>query len=185
MVPQENLIHRTTFKIDPPLKAMERRLELDGWNSGIKFSACHMLLRHDKCSRLHGHSYCIHLRIFGSMNKDNMLMDFGSIKKVLRNFANDLDHMILIPTGNKEISINTNDIEGTVSVDMAGKRYMFPSSDVKYLPIPTTTVEELSKYILLRLIDEFDFQDNITRIELGIDEGLGQGAWASKGTKGE
>ncbi len=164
---------------------MERRLELDGWKTGIKFSACHMLLRHDKCSRLHGHSYCIHLRIHGSMNRDNMLIDFGEIKKALRHFADDLDHMTLIPTDNKDISISIDENDVTVSVNMAGKRYMFPTSDVKYLPIPTTTVEEMSKYLLFRLIDEFEFKDNITKIELGIDEGLGQGAWASQEMRSE
>jgi 6-pyruvoyltetrahydropterin/6-carboxytetrahydropterin synthase len=159
---------------------MEHRLELDGWKTGIRFSSCHMLLRHDKCSRLHGHSYCIHLRIHGDINEDNMLLDFGKIKKYLRGIADEFDHMTLIPTENNDIRIKEVVEEDLISVDMNGKRYAFPNCDVKYLPIPTTTVEEMSKYLLCKLIDDFDFPSNIKKIELGVDEGVGQGAWASE-----
>jgi 6-pyruvoyltetrahydropterin/6-carboxytetrahydropterin synthase len=159
---------------------MEHRLELDGWKTGIRFSSCHMLLRHDKCSRLHGHSYCIHLKIYGEVDRDNMLLDFGKIKKYLRGIADDLDHMTLVPTENGDIVIMENEQDSSISVNMSGKRYTFPMCDVKYLPIPTTTVEEMSKYLLKKLMDEFDFPSNIRRIELGVDEGVGQGAWASE-----
>jgi 6-pyruvoyltetrahydropterin/6-carboxytetrahydropterin synthase len=157
---------------------MEHRLELDGWKSGIRFSACHMLLRHDKCSRLHGHSYCIHLKIHGDINEDNMLLDFGKIKSYLREFSKELDHMTLIPTGNDDIIIEENSKDGTVSVDMCGKKYSIPQCDVKYLPIPTTTVEEMSKFLLMKLLEEFRFPSNIRKVELGVDEGVGQGAWS-------
>lgn len=158
---------------------MEHRLEIDGWKTGIKFSACHMLLRHDKCSRLHGHSYSIHLKIHGSMNEDHMVVDFGKIKEILRGYAEELDHMTLIPTENDDISLTKDKQKGIVDVEMNCKPYRFPLSDVLFLPIPTTTVEEMSKYLLGRLVDEFDFPSNIAKVELGMDEGAGQGAWAS------
>lgn len=63
---------------------------------------------------------------------------------------------------------------------MGGKRYMFPLNDVRFLPIPTTTVEEMSKHLLIRLIDEVEIPCNIRKLELGMDEGIGQGAWASE-----
>jgi 6-pyruvoyltetrahydropterin/6-carboxytetrahydropterin synthase len=158
---------------------MEHRLEIDGWKTGIKFSACHMLLRHDMCSRLHGHSYSIHLKVHGNMNDDHMVVDFGKIKKILRRYAEELDHMTLIPTGNMDIVLKKDPSEDIVDVDMNCKKYRFPLGDVIFLPIPTTTVEEMSKYLLGRLVKEFDFPDNITKVELGMDEGAGQGAWAS------
>jgi 6-pyruvoyltetrahydropterin/6-carboxytetrahydropterin synthase len=168
-----------------PLKGMEHRLELDGWKSAIRFSACHMLLRHDKCSRLHGHSYCIHLKVHGTIDENNMVVDFGKIKSRLRDFAKDLDHMTLVPTRNDDIKILDNKEDGTVNVDMCGKRYTFPVEDVKFLPIPTTTVEEMSKYLLEKLLEEFDFPSTITGVELGMDEGMGQGAWACVNLEGK
>lgn len=158
---------------------MEHRLEIDGWKTGVKFSACHMLLRHDKCSRMHGHSYSIHLKIHGSMNQDHMLVDFGRIKKIIRSYASEMDHMTLIPTENDDIVLKKDENNGTVDVEMNCKQYRFPLTDVIFLPIPTTTVEEMSKYLLKRLIREFQFPSNIDLVELGIDEGAGQGAWSS------
>ncbi len=168
-----------------PFKSMEHRIELDGWKSGIRFSACHMLLKHDKCSRLHGHSYCIHLKVHGKIDENSMLLDFGKIKGYLREFAKELDHMTLIPTNNDEIIIVKDEVQGIVHVDMCGKKYSFPLPDVKLLPIPTTTVEEMSKYLLGKLLDGFVFPSNISKVELGIDEGMGQGAWVSKEMNGE
>lgn len=84
---------------------MDLRLEIDGWKTGIRFSACHMLLHHTKCSRIHGHSYSIHLKVHGTMNDENMLFDFGVVKKKLREFADDLDHMVLVPTKNPDIHL--------------------------------------------------------------------------------
>ena len=35
------------------------RLEIDGEHAGVKFSACHFIAGHEKCGRLHGHSYVV------------------------------------------------------------------------------------------------------------------------------
>ncbi|MCU0799083.1 MAG: 6-carboxytetrahydropterin synthase [Candidatus Thermoplasmatota archaeon] len=158
---------------------MERRIEIDGWKSGIRFSSCHMLLRHDKCSRLHGHTYCIHLRITGSVNEDMMLFDFGRVKEVLRGLASVLDHRTIIPTGNEEIGVTSSEDGRNVVVDLGGRTYSIPKEDAILLPIRMSTAEELSRYLLERFIKETGPGVNISRIELGVDEGMGQGAWCS------
>jgi 6-pyruvoyltetrahydropterin/6-carboxytetrahydropterin synthase len=113
------------------------------------------------------------------MDINNMVMDFGKIKEALRKFASELDHMVLVPTENPDIGIDIREDEGYVNVDMTGKIYRFPLTDVKFIPIPTTTVEEMSKHLLSRLLNDLTFPENIERVELGMDEGVGQGAWAS------
>ena len=159
---------------------MENHIEIDGWSRNIRFSACHVLLHHEKCSRLHGHSYAIHLKLKGELGDDNFLIDFGKVKSVLKRYAGELDHKTLIPTENPEIEVSRNDAEGFVELDMCGKIYRFPLSDTVFLPIPATTVEELSKYIMTRLISEIDFPKGVREISLGIDEGPGQGAWVTE-----
>ena len=59
-------------------------LEIDGGHSGIRFSACHFIPRHEKCSRLHGHSYILRLRVTGDIGADGMVMDFVVLKKKLK-----------------------------------------------------------------------------------------------------
>ncbi len=162
---------------------MERRIEIDGWKSGIRFSSCHMLLRHDKCSRLHGHTYCVHLRVTGSVNTDMMLFDFGRAKEVLRELAGELDHRTIIPTGNEEIGVTSSEDGRNVVVDLGGRTYSIPKEDTILLPIRMSTAEEISRYLLDRFIKEASLGPNITRIELGVDEGMGQGAWSSMDLK--
>jgi 6-pyruvoyltetrahydropterin/6-carboxytetrahydropterin synthase len=109
-----------------------------------------------------------------------MLADFGKMKKVLRLYADELDHRTLVPTENPDIKIQEDRKNDRVTVDMLGKEYVFPGCDVIFLPLPTTTVEELSKYILRRFFDEAVIPETVTGISIGIDEGWGQGAWSSK-----
>ncbi len=163
---------------------MKHHLLIDGWRSNIRFSACHMLLRHDKCSRLHGHSYAIHLKIEGDLDENHMLADFGNIKKVLRKLADELDHRTLIPTMNPDIIVETDDQNQIVTVDMLGKRYSFPICDIIKIPVYTTTVEELSKYFLERVISEAELPRSVTSTSIGVDEGWGQGAWSTETVQG-
>ena len=51
---------------------------IDGWDAGIKFSACHFIPGHDKCSRLHGHIYAIHAKIFGNQNEPDICRVVGA-----------------------------------------------------------------------------------------------------------
>ena len=162
---------------------MEHHLQIDGWKGSVRFSACHMLLRHDKCSRLHGHSYAIHLKVSGELDEHHMLADFGRMKDLLRNLAKELDHRIIIPTKNPDITIEEDKEAENLTVNMLGKIYMFPECDIVRLPIPTTTVEELSKYILTRFIEEADLPDGVDQISIGVDEGWGQGAWSTANIK--
>jgi 6-pyruvoyltetrahydropterin/6-carboxytetrahydropterin synthase len=158
---------------------MERRIEIDGWKSGIRFSSCHMLLRHDKCSRLHGHTYCIHLRITGTVKEDMMLSDFGRVKEVLRGLADSLDHRTIVPTSNEEIHVSDSVDGQNIVVRLGGRYYSIPRDDAILLPIRMSTAEEISRYLLDRFIKESGPLHNISRIELGVDEGMGQGAWCS------
>jgi 6-pyruvoyltetrahydropterin/6-carboxytetrahydropterin synthase len=116
----------------------------------------------------------------GYLGEDNFLIDFGKIKSILKRYAAELDHKAIIPTENSEIVVQRNDDEGTVTMVMGSRKYQFPLSDVVFVPIPATTVEHLSNYILTRLIDEMDFPPGIKELSLGIDEGPGQGAWVTK-----
>ncbi len=152
---------------------------IDGWKSNMRFSACHVLLRHDKCSRIHGHSYAVHMDIRGSLDENHMLADFGKLKRTIRTLIEKLDHKALVPTENPDILLKESGPDN-IRLDMNGKVYSFPRSDVVTLPIPTTTVEELSKYFLKRFLEEIDIPKGVKRVSIGVDEGSGQGAWSTQ-----
>ncbi len=153
-------------------------LEIDGENSGIRFSACHFIPRHEKCSRLHGHTYILRLRLEGDIGKDGMVMDFVSLKKELRKFVDEFDHRTLLPGRSDEVILTVDDT--SVDVVCGSKKYTFPKEDVAILEVPTTTAEEMTRMMVERLISDIEFPPNVKSVAIGLDEERGQTAWFTK-----
>jgi 6-pyruvoyltetrahydropterin/6-carboxytetrahydropterin synthase len=63
----------------------------------FRFEASHILPRHPgKCSRLHGHSWVLHVSIEGKINRDTgFVMDYADISKVMHPIIGALDHFHL------------------------------------------------------------------------------------------
>ncbi len=150
-------------------------LEIDGGYSGIRFSACHFIPRHEKCSRLHGHSYIVRLRLEGDIGAEGMIMDFVVLKKALKAMIDELDHKTLLPTESSDVKLDVT--ETSVEAVSCGKRYVFPREDVVLLEIPNTTAEEMSKMMTRRIVSEIEFPDNVASVSIGLDEERGQTAW--------
>ena len=153
------------------------RLELDGWKIGLRFSACHIIPRHEKCGRLHGHTYTIHSKVTGTLNEHGIILDFEIIKNALREVIEELDHKLLVPVNNKRFKIQEDD---AIHIYLDDKAYKFPKEDVIFLAIESATAEALAKYILEKLMSSINIPKNVSLIEIGVDEGWGQGAWMEK-----
>ena len=152
-------------------------LKVDGWSVGARFSVCHYIPLHHKCGRLHGHSYAVSVNFEGEMPEDgDMMVDFIAVKRVLRELCEELDHRVIVLTENPDSIVAE---EGdNVTVDVHGKHYSFPKEDVIMLPIMSSTAERLAEWFLGRLVERMEIPDSVEEIELGIEEGQGQGAWA-------
>lgn len=154
------------------------KLKLNGWELGITFSACHFLPGHSKCNRLHGHNYAIHLEIEGEPGKDGIVCDFVVLKAAMKAIASTLDHCVLLPKNSKGVEVES---KGKNINALCGiKTYSFPKEDVTLLDIEVISAEFLAKYVLDSLLRSVEFKKNVHKISVGIDEGLGQGAWAWK-----
>ncbi len=153
-------------------------LEIDGGYSGLRFSSCHFIPRHEKCSRLHGHSYIMRLRLEGEVGPDGMIMDFVILKRKLKEMIEQLDHMVLLPGRSPDARISVAD--GSVEVVVCGKRYVFPEEDVVILDVTATTAEEMALLLTERMAAETDLPGNVSSISVGLDEERGQTAWATK-----
>jgi 6-pyruvoyltetrahydropterin/6-carboxytetrahydropterin synthase len=64
-----------------------------------------------------------------------------------------------------------------VKVKMDEKQYVFPLDDVVVMDIKLASAEELAGFILKRLASLLEVPKNVKAIEIGVDEGKGQGAW--------
>jgi 6-pyruvoyltetrahydropterin/6-carboxytetrahydropterin synthase len=153
---------------------MSSYIIIDGWKSNIRFSSAHIIPEYEKCGRLHGHTYAVHAKIFGKPDEKGIIVDFSLLKQSLKKIVNDLDHKILIPEKSKNVKIEKQ--KDSVKILSLGKNYVFPLNDCIFLQIDSTSAENLSKYILEKIIKEIPFPKNVESIEIGVDEGYGQGA---------
>ena len=157
---------------------MSSYITIDGWRSNICFSSAHIIPEYEKCGRLHGHTYAIHVKIGGKPDKKGIIIDFSLIKAFLKEIVNELDHRVLIPDKSTIVKIEKKN--DSIKIASLGKQYVFPLSDCVFLPIYSTSAENLSKYILEKLIEKIPASKQINFIEIGVDEGYGQGAWVLK-----
>jgi len=153
---------------------METYIEINGWQANIRFSSSHVIPEYEKCGRLHGHTYAVHTKIWGQKDESGILVDFSVVKNILREIAKDLDHRVLIP--NRYKGVKVDDAENRVELKNNGKKYVFPREDCILLPLNSTSVENLAEYILQRVLKKIPSKGGIKEIEIGVDEGLGQGA---------
>lgn len=152
---------------------MSMRLEINGWASKITFSATHIIPMHSKCGRLHGHDYAINTKIEGEIGSDGVIMDFIRVKEFLRGVAAELDHRVIIPVKDPGVKIGKEYVEYAVG----DKKLTLPRGDCIMLQIEVASAETLSNFVLRRMLEKVKFPKNVTRIEIGVDEGRGQGAW--------
>ena len=62
------------------------------------FSAAHFITYNgDTCERLHGHNYRVFVEVAGSLSDCGLVIDFKTIKPVVRELLDDLDEHFLIP----------------------------------------------------------------------------------------
>jgi 6-pyruvoyltetrahydropterin/6-carboxytetrahydropterin synthase len=152
------------------------RLEINGWSSNIAFSATHIIPGHSKCGRLHGHDYAINCTIEGGIGPDGVIMDFVSVKELLRGIASELDHRVMIPKKGPGVEVTKD----SVKLHVKDKEFVFPKEDCILLDIDVASAETLANFVLQRVIDKVKFPKNVKHIEVGVDEGRGQGAWTGK-----
>ena len=157
---------------------MSSYIYIDGWKSNIRFSSAHIIPEYEKCGRLHGHTYAVHVKISGKYDKNGIIMDFSQLKDTLKQIVDELDHKILIPEKNITVKIEKN--SKSVKISFLEKNYSFPLVDCIFLPIISTTAENLALYVLEKIQKKITIPKNIECIEIGVDEGYGQGARISK-----
>jgi len=151
-------------------------IEIDGWMAKLRFSACHFIPNHPKCGCLHGHTYAVSVRIEGEQ-KGEFIIDFETVKGIVNRICDRLDHRVLIAEKDPRLQITKND---SVSIEIieSKKKYVLPLEDIMFLPTKSVSAEDLCKYFSLNLANALKpgNADNITKIHVRVDEGIGQGA---------
>jgi 6-pyruvoyltetrahydropterin/6-carboxytetrahydropterin synthase len=129
----------------------------------IKFSACHFLKEPSQCSRLHGHNYYVAVEISNDLDENHFVVDFLELKEKLASIIEPMNHYILIPTESKDLQIREE--SESIEIITSNKRYVFPRSDVLFLPLQATTSELLAKYIHNKLKEIYRDKKILVRIK--------------------
>jgi 6-pyruvoyltetrahydropterin/6-carboxytetrahydropterin synthase len=149
-------------------------IEIDGWMAKLRFSACHFIPNHPKCGCLHGHTYAISVRLEGEQ-KGEFIIDFEKVKKIVNELCDRLDHRVLIAENDPRLRIRKKK-EVSVEIIESKKRYVLPSEDVVFLPTASVSAEDLCKYFTDGIAKALRGEDNIKKVCVRVDEGIGQGA---------
>ena len=146
----------------------------------LAFDYAHILPLVEKCSVLHGHTSTVMVEIIGSM-KDNIVVDFGEAKRIIKETLNAIDHKFFI---NKKYLQKEDDAHYHVVFE-GSKGYFslqLPKSTTYMLP-GEATVESLSSEIIKLLAPKMP--PNVEALGVYIYEGINKGAHIIAGVKKE
>ncbi len=133
---------------------------IDGWDVGARFACCHIIPHHPKCGRLHGHTYAASARFRGeAAGPMDLMLDFGEVKRAMREVCEVLDHHVLIPAGHPDISVK--EVGPSYELRIVDKGYSLPKEDVLLLPVTACTAERLSEYFLEELLRRLKVGANV------------------------
>lgn len=140
-------------------------------DASFSFDYAHILPLVEKCSILHGHTSSVMVELIGQM-KNNLLIDFGEAKKIIKEIINVFDHKFFI---NREYLRNEDNIHYQIKFN--GPKGMFDlqvPKNTTYLLEGEATVENLSTEIIRLLAPKFP--KNIEAVGVYIYEGYNKGS---------
>ena len=140
-------------------------------DQSFTFDYAHILPLVEKCSILHGHTSGVMVELVGQM-KNNLLIDFGEAKKIIKEVIGIFDHKFFI---NKKYLKKEDDKHYHISFE--GPNGMFDLQVPKhttYLLEGEATVENLSTEIIKLLAPKFP--KNVEAIGVYIYEGYNKGS---------
>src|SRR5205807_2174829 len=139
----------------------------------IGFAAAHFSVLETGSETLHGHNYRVAVRATGPVRGDGTVVDFSALKEALRDECAQLDHRMLVPTRCPELSVDLLD-DGHVEVRQGRRRFVFPLTDTRLLPLRNTTCECLAGHLLRRVRERLEAVG--VGLEVTVEESPGQGA---------
>src|ERR671925_367581 len=147
-------------------------------DSSLAFDYAHILPLVEKCSILHGHTSTVMVEIIGNM-KDNLVIDFGKAKRIIKDTLNVLDHKFFI---NKQYLESEDDVHYRISFE-GPKGYFnlqLPKTTTFLLP-GEATVENISSQIIKLLSPKMP--SNVEALGVYVYEGVNKGAHIIAETK--
>ncbi len=143
----------------------------------LKFSAAHFIAFPGFREALHGHNYQVGVKIEGRLGASGYVLDFGLVKKLLKEIVDRLDEHTIIPALSDCLKIEHAGQQLRVRYEQ--DEFVFPLSDVALLDIMHSSAEELARFIwdeLHAAIAARGALQDVLAMEVSVAEGPGQAA---------
>ncbi|NWF90664.1 MAG: 6-carboxytetrahydropterin synthase [Ignavibacteriaceae bacterium] len=119
----------------------------------FKWEMGHRLPEHfGNCKNIHGHSYKMIVEFEGKLNKDEMVIDFYDVDKMIKPLVEKLDHAFMV---NKK--------------DKAVIEFLEKIKSKKVIVNFNSTVENICKFVLKEIV-RFKLPKNISAISVRVYE---------------
>ncbi len=139
----------------------------------LVFCAGHFMIFPNGSEPLHGHNYRVTVALEGEL-RDDMVMDFVALKRLVKALVDELDHRTLLPARHPRLRLTIREDQVEAAID--SKRYVLPLEDVRILPIPNTSAEWLARYLAGQLRGRLPSELRLHVLEVEVEESFGQSA---------
>ena len=149
----------------------------------FNFGSAHFLIFADgQREELHGHNYKATLEIDAALDAGHVVADFIVVKPLFKACCDHLDHRTLLPLHHPALQVQEDGPE-TVALfrhpEGQQDRYIFPSRDVRLLPIANTSSELLASWLCDEFLQKLTArlpELRVERILVSVQESPGQSA---------
>ena len=141
-------------------------------NGNLGFSAAHFITFEGTCEPLHGHNYGVLVEASGPLTKDSYVLDFVTLKNIVRELCKDWDHRFLLPLRNPYLRLTEHSDAWELEYDSAN-RYLLAKTAVAPLETDNATAERLAELLAHRIVyalREKKQGQALTRLSVGIEE---------------
>ncbi len=158
------------------VRPMSRRFTVEVAKDYFNFASAHFLIfANGERERLHGHNYQVSVALEGEMDRAGVVLDFISLKPLVKRVCDNLDHRTLIQAASPLLKINRRG--KAVGIFYKKQKLLLPRSDVILLPLRNTSTELLAEYVaghIRRKVRRQFPMASIRWIEVVVEETRGQ-----------
>lgn len=154
---------------------MSRLTTIEITKEYLNFSAAHFtIFSATDRERLHGHNFRVAASITAPVDDNGLCFNYVVFKQYLKKLCDSLDEYTLIAAESPHLQIEEQSEHYLIS--FAGKSFQLLRDETLLLPIRNTTVEELSHYLLQRILaDKQMIESNqLQALEIKVFSGPGQ-----------
>lgn len=145
----------------------------------LNFSSAHFtIFTATEREDLHGHNFQVACELVAPIDNNGLIFDYAIIKQTVKRLCDELDEKTLLPELSPHLSLSQ---EGDYLIATFNhEKIPFLPRDVLTLPIANASVEELSHYLLDRILNEPNIaKEDIREMTIKVSSSPGQNGVAT------